>query len=295
MYRILDPMWHSKSATAAKAQEYAASIFDRATAHGFRTGDNPASLKGPLGILLGPLGLTHKPFVSLPYTEIGTFMAKLRAYTVHGTRGKFPELVQTKDSIHAKLIEFIILTAVRSSQAVGMEWKEIDWDNKVWTCPWQRTKTGRKTHTPHEIHLSEPALAVLKHMQAMQQKQGITCDRVFTANRADRIGKTLDYRAARMFLTMVLRPALAEQPESDVKFTIHGFRSTFSSWANDNNFQREAIEMTLDHTVGNQIERLYARNAKRWKERVRLLDAWAAFCGRTETLPAEVIPLRHHK
>jgi integrase len=206
--------------------------------------------------------------------------------------------VQTKDSIHAKLIEFIILTAVRSSQAVGMEWKEVDWDNKVWTCPWQRTKTGRKTHTPHEIHLSEPALAVLRHMQAMQKEQGITPtgdSRVFTGNRPDRLGMGLDYRAAKSFLTQVLRPALNEQTKFSVDFTIHGFRTTFSSWANDNNFQREAIEMALDHAVGSQIERLYARNAKRWKERVRLLDAWAAFCGRTETLPAEVIPLRHHK
>jgi integrase len=296
MYRILDPIWHSKSGTADKVREYAAAIFDRATAHGFRTGDNPASAKGPLGILLGPLGHTHKPFVSLPYPEIGTFMAKLRAFSiVEGRPRRFPELAQIKDSVYAKLIEFIILTAVRSSQAVGMKWEEIDWDNKVWTCPWQRTKTGRKKHTPHEIHLSKPALAVLRYMQAMQKEQGVPPDRVFTGNRADKIGKTLDYRGAKMFLTKVLRPALDEQIEFSVKFTIHGFRTTFSSWANDNNFQREAIEMALDHVVGSQIERLYARNAKRWKERIRLLDAWADFCGRTETLPAEVIPLRQHK
>jgi hypothetical protein len=127
MYRILDPVWHTKSATASKVQEQAAAIFDRATANGFRAGDNPASLKGLLGILLGPLGLTHKPFVSLPYAEIGTFMAKLRAYTVVNNQGRFPELAQIRDSINAKLIEFIILTAVRSDQAAGLVWDEIKW------------------------------------------------------------------------------------------------------------------------------------------------------------------------
>ena len=79
-------------------------------------------------------------------------------------------------------------------------------------------------------------------------------------------------------------------------FTIHGFRSSFSSWANDQpHFRREAIEMTLDHAVGTKVERLYARGARRWKERVQLMDTWADFCSGIEALPAEVIPLRHHK
>jgi hypothetical protein len=52
-------------------------------------------------------------------------MAKLRGYVICNSQ-KFPELAQIRDSVHAKLIEFIILTAVRADQTKGMKWKEID-------------------------------------------------------------------------------------------------------------------------------------------------------------------------
>ena len=54
------------------------------------------------------------------------------------------------------LLEFVILTAVRSHQVLGddsvldgipkaLRWDEIEWDNKVWTCPAERTKR-KKLH-----------------------------------------------------------------------------------------------------------------------------------------------------
>jgi integrase len=293
LHQILEPIWYTKTGTADKVREYAAAILDRAKARGLRGGDNPADLEGPLGVLLGPLPDTSKPFVSLPYCEVPAFMAKLRGYVICNPQ-KFPELAQIRDSVHAKLIEFIILTAVRADQTKGMKWKEIDWDNKVWNCPWQRTKTGSRTHKDHEVHLSEPALAILRYMKAMQKNQKITTDYVFTGNRSDRVGMIVEYRSTKMLFTKVLRPAHNEQAGLDIKFTVHGFRDSFGSWSDDNNFQREAKQKCLDHAVGSHIEQLYSRGAKRWKERVRLLEAWGAFCGGIEA-SAEVIPMRRRK
>jgi integrase len=267
---------------ARHVRRHCAAILDRATAKGYRTGDNPASLKGPLGVLLHAPDKVHKHKVHpwLPFEQIGAFMAQLRAY-------RSP---QGTISIPAKLLEFTILTAVRSHQAQLMERKEIDWDKKLWTCPWQRTKTGGNNQEDHLVPLSAPALAVLKEMQAMQANQGINTEFVFTGARLDRIGKPLAGKATKIFLRTVLKPTLG----TNAGFTTHGFRRTFSTWANEHGFPREAIEMALDHEFGSAMERRY-NHAKLLDQRRRLMDAWGEFCGRTQPLPAEVVPFRQTK
>jgi integrase len=49
---------------------------------------------------------------------------------------------------------FLLMTAVRRSEAAHMTWGEIDFDNALWVIPGSRTKNG----TPHEVPL--PSLAV---------------------------------------------------------------------------------------------------------------------------------------
>src|SRR5262249_44058914 len=42
---------------------------------------------------------------------------------------------------------FLLLTAVRRSEAARMTWSEVDLDNALWVIPAYRTKSG----TPHEV------------------------------------------------------------------------------------------------------------------------------------------------
>ena len=51
--------------------------------------------------------------------ELGGFMAALR----------------TEDTTAARALEFTILTAARTSEAIGARWNEIDLDKKIWTVP----------------------------------------------------------------------------------------------------------------------------------------------------------------
>lgn len=68
--------------------------------------------------------------------------------------------------------------------------------------------------------------------------------------------------------------------------TVHGFRSTFRDWAGDMTaFQREVVEATLAHTVGDKAEQAYRRGDALEKRR-KLMDAWAAYCDR----PSNVVP-----
>src|SRR5262249_27662212 len=131
----IKPIWEKVPVSAQKAREHLESILTWATAKGYREGDNPASLKGPLGIRLKPFTsvhtTTHNP--GLPHKEIGAFVAQLRALRNKRT-GKRP--------ITAYALEFLILTAVRVHQATDLSWDEIDLGKRLWICP--RHKTRKK-------------------------------------------------------------------------------------------------------------------------------------------------------
>ena len=55
---------------------------------------------------------------------------------------------------------FLLLTAVRRSEAAHMTWGEIDLDNALWIVPASRTKSG----APHEVPLSGMAVDLLKSL-----------------------------------------------------------------------------------------------------------------------------------
>jgi len=57
-------------------------------------------------------------------------------------------------------VRFLLLTAVRRSEAARMAWAEVDLDNALWVIPAQRTKTGAS----HEVPLSGMAVDLLKSL-----------------------------------------------------------------------------------------------------------------------------------
>ena len=80
----------------------------------------------------------HHP--ALPFAELPAFMAELRR----------------RDSVSARALEFTILTAARTSEALGAKWSEFDLDAGVWTIPAERMKAGKE----HEVPLSKRAVAI---------------------------------------------------------------------------------------------------------------------------------------
>jgi integrase len=56
---------------------------------------------------------------ALPYAELAGFMAELRK----------------QDGIGARALEFLILTACRTSEVLAARWSEINLPDKLWTIP----------------------------------------------------------------------------------------------------------------------------------------------------------------
>src|SRR5207249_5734640 len=60
------------------------------------------------------------------------------------------------------------------------------------------------------------------------------------------------------------------------KLTSHGFRSMFSSWANEQGFNADAIELQLSHVPGNKVRTAYNR-AQYLEQRRDLMQRWAGY------------------
>src|SRR4051794_23414800 len=117
---VLTPIWQSKPETAARVRSRIERVLDAAKAKGLRTGENPARWRGHLDHLLPKRHkLTRGHHAAMPYADVPAFMADLRC----------------RNTITALALEFLILTAARSSEVMGAVWSEIDRDAKIWTIP----------------------------------------------------------------------------------------------------------------------------------------------------------------
>ena len=52
------------------------------------------------------------------------------------------------DEVRARALEFLVLTAARAGEVLGMHWQEVDLAAKAWTVPASRMKCGREHRVP---------------------------------------------------------------------------------------------------------------------------------------------------
>lgn len=240
MLAILQPIWLTKSETAGRVRGRIERILDAARVRGYIQRDmaNPARLKGHLGFLLPKRpGLVRGHHAALPYKDAPAFMASLR---------KRPALA-------ARCLEFTILTAARSGEALGASWGEIDQTEKLWRVPGSRMKAG----VDHVVPLSDAAMALLERFHHDKARAE---DRIFMIDGAARSNMAMAMLLRRMDMSHI---------------TTHGFRSTFRDWAGDcTSFPREIIEAALAHTISNKAEAAYRRGTAIERRRT-LMAEWA--------------------
>jgi integrase len=138
--KCIEPIWTTKTVTAARVRGRIEAILDYGTASGLRVGDNPArSLLAALPKQTRVHRVEHH--AAVPWRELPLLMAELRAL----------------DTVVARCLEFTILTASRSGEAAGALWAEIDLAAKVWTVPASRMKGRRE----HRVPISPRAAEIL--------------------------------------------------------------------------------------------------------------------------------------
>jgi integrase len=251
--KAIEPLWTTKPETASRVRGRIEAILDWAKVRGYRTGENPARWRGHLDHLLPAKAKVRKVqhHAALPYAKIGAFMVALREQAGSGARA----------------LEFLVLTATRTSETLGATWDEFDLRARLWTIPPERMKAGRE----HRVPLSNAAMAILGGMQAIRNGPY-----VFPGARQ---GRPL----SEMALLMLLR----RMGHGDI--TAHGFRSAFRDWAAERTtFPREVAEMALAHAIPDAVEAAY-RRGDLFDKRRKLMDAWAAYCAKAETSGANKV------
>jgi integrase len=257
VYAVLEPIWITKTETAGRLRARIEKVLDRATARRLRTGDNPARLKGNLDHLLAKQSKVKrvKSHAALPYGEAADFMADLRG----------------REGVAARALEFAILTAARTGEAIGAKWSEIELGAAVWTIPAERMKARRD----HRVPLSDAAVALLRALPRDE-----VSDFVFISPMAK--GEPLS--------NMALLATLKRMKRADL--TAHGFRSTFRDWAAETTAYPDAVvEMALAHAIGNAVEAAY-RRGDLFEKRKRLMADWAAYSNGASRSGEKVVPIR---
>ena len=241
---VLRPIWQTIPETASRVRGRIENVLDAAKVQGFRDGQNPAAWRGHLKLILPPRQkLTRGHFAAMAIDDVPEFLARLR----------------TRPAVAARCLEFAILMAARSGEALGARWDEIDLEAKVWTIPAARMKSAR----PHTAPLSARTLAILAEVAPLRDGGSY----VFPGQRPDR-------PLSDMALLMLLR----RMGYQAGLITNHGFRSTFRDWCgNRTNFPRELAEHAMSHQIGDKAEQAYRRDDALERRRP-MMEAWAAFC-----------------
>jgi integrase len=225
--------------TAQRIRRRLDEIYDDATDRGIVTDNIVASLRDKLRRRHVSHPVTPRP--SLPFPETPAFVKALR----------------DEPGIAARCLEFVILTAARTGEAIGATWTEIDLDGALWTIPRERMKGGEV----HVVHLVPRALEILAQMQEIGSTWVFPTPKDPTLHLSN----------------MAMLTLLKRMERRDI--TVHGFRATFSTWANETGIGRpDVIEACLAHRENDRIRAAYNR-AKFVTDRRQLLLDWAAFVG----------------
>lgn len=249
--KILEPIWASKPETASRLRARIENILDWATARGHRVGENPARWKGHLKQLLPALAKKDrvKHHKAMPFSEVAGFVAKLREMS----------------GVAVRCLEFTILTAARTSEAIQAKPEEFDLHNATWTVPASRMKAKKE----HRVPLSPRALAIVRELLELKGEY------VFPGAKSERPMSNM------AMLNLLDRMSVA--------VTVHGFRSSFRDWAAERTgFPHEVCEMALAHTIPNAAEAAY-RRGDLFEKRRKLMDAWADYINSPQQAGAMVL------
>lgn len=182
-------------------------------------------------------------FASMPYQDVPAFVANVE---------------EGADTSGRLALLFTIYTCARSGEVREALWSQIEFEAKEWTRP---ASMMRKTDEAHTVTLSPEALAILERAKALRTTQK-DCP-VFPGAGGRRLSDMTMAKIARPF-----------------GFTVHGFRSSFRTWAAEKmpSIPDPVAEAALAHVVPDQVVRAYKR-AQFMDMRRTLVDAWGRYVG----------------
>ena len=253
---VLDPIWMTKHETAKRVRSRLEAFFAWSKVGGIYVGENPAAWKGNLKELMPVFKKDalkqHHPALALD--DVCRWFA----------------LLNTRAGLAARAMEFLVLTAARSSEIRMATWDEIRFDVKTWIVPASRMKMRRE----HRVPLTA---AMLRLLEDLPRVSGT--DLIFPSQRLKPMSD--------MTLAAVMKRMHASEIMADRKGWIdpvlnrpavpHGLRSTFRDWvAEKTDYPGDMAEIALAHKVGSAVELAY-RRGDMIEKRYEMMVDWGDF------------------
>lgn len=243
----LKPIWETRATTARRLYYDIKAIIDLAIANDDE--DKPRFMRPnpspKVLVMLDRIKISQTPHPSIPWQEMPGIMAQLKALDIHGA---------------SALVLLLYCGSPRTSEILKMTWREIE--GNVFHVPENRMKD----HPDRSIPLTQPALDVLAKVTS--PRTGFVW--VGRPGRSGQYSGHIHDDAMREALRIVHDTA-----------TVHGLRSSFSSWVRANQttlHDIDAREIGLGHFIGGRISRTYDREVL-LNERRDLLERWCRFLG----------------
>lgn len=153
----------------------------------------------------------------------------------------------------------LMLFACRPGEIRLAQWDEFDLDNKVWVIPANRMKMRRE----HRVPLVDEAVTLLNELHALTGWGDLLFPSLMSSKKP--------------ISENTLNQALRRMGFGPEEVTSHGFRSTFSTFANESGlWSPDVIEAYCARQDTNAVRRAYNRS-QYWEERVKLAGWWAKF------------------
>jgi integrase len=183
----------------------------------------------------------RRPHASLSFRELPAFMVELRQ----------------NELMSARVLEWAILNGVRSKEACGARWGEIDWQVRTWTIPVERLKTeqNKPDHVAKSfvVPLSWAAVQLLRRVRENRSDFGPR-DFIFPSAYSGRVSGPR--RAQPYKTTAPLEVAHSILPH--LKKTTHGFRSSLVAWGvsvthrDRDHFALDLMDRVIGHQIGSK-------------------------------------------
>ena len=252
--RVLSPIWVDKTDTAKKIRQRLRMVFKWSKAQGYCSGDDPVELAEQA---LPRIKASGNHFKSARFEDLPDIITTLQASAV---------------SLSTRLaLEFLILTACRTTEVLEAHWGEIDLNKGLWVIPAERMKASKA----HEVPLTPRMIAILEEAAQLKRDNGL----LFPSPLSE---KPLSNNTLR----------LALQKRLGIDATPHGMRSAFKDWVSETTaYPNEVSEMALGHVISNKVEAAYRRGNLIEKRR-QMMAEWDAYL---QGQDRKVIPIYQNK
>jgi integrase len=158
------------------------------------------------------------------------------------------------------LIQLLMLTGVRKSEASGAQWSELNLKGRLWTVPAERFKSK----STHLVPLTDDTITLLETLPSFNQG-----DHLFSTS----LGKSpvTGFAKAKLRLDRLMQEELGKKP---TPFRLHDIRRTVRTRLAGLRIADEVAEMIIGHGRKG-IQRVYDQHTYEAEMR-EALDLWAA-------------------